>query len=105
MNNNLICNTNGLEIHFRPSYYYYTILTNMYYIFWWCDNKKLEIHNLKTSDGKNANGINSLILTLKNQNIYFFGEKSQLEENGIVFYTGNQVNEKIQKLLNLKAFL
>jgi hypothetical protein len=102
-----VCNANGLEVKGWPTYGNYTIITSLFHVYYWPGSDTLEIH----SKDPNAScaGINDrLLLTLKNHNLSFFGDEELPDEDGrvgVTFYTGEQINQKIQRYLNLKAFL
>lgn len=100
-----IHNANGLEIKGWPTYGNCTVITNMYHMYVWFSGK-IEVIELK-SGSKYANIGDPHVLTLPGD-LYFFGEKTTQREDGrwnIEYYTGEQVNKKIQRYLNLKAFL
>lgn len=102
-----VCNANGLEIKAWPTYGNYTIITSLFHVYYWPGNNTFDIHS-KSPDTSCAGPNDRLLLTLKNQDLYFFGEKTSLDEDGkwnVNWFTGEQVNQKIQRYLNLKAFL
>lgn len=102
-----VCNSNGLEIKGWPTYGNYTIITSLFHVYYWPGNDTLEIHS-KDPDASCAGPNDRLLLTLKNHDLYFFGEKTSLDDDGkwnVDWFTGEQVNQKIQRYLNLKAFL
>ena len=102
-----VCNANGLEIKGWPTYGNYTIITSLFHVYYWPGNDTLEIHS-KDPDASCAGPNDRLLLTLKNHDLYFFGEKTSLDDGGkwnVDWFTGEQVNQKIQRYLNLKAFI
>lgn len=102
-----VVHANGLEIEGWPTYGNYTIITNMFHVYYWPGSNTLEIIKIKPGS-KYAGMGDPHVLTLKNQDLYFFGEKTTLDDDGrwnVDWYTGEQVNQKIQRYLNLKAFL
>ncbi len=102
-----VWNANGLEVKGWPTYGNYTIITSLFHVYYWPSNDTLEIHS-KDPNAICAGPNDRLLLTLKRQNLTFFGDEELPDEDGKVnvsFYTGEQVNQKIQRYLNLKAFL
>ena len=102
-----IIDANGLEIQGWPTYGNYTIATDTFHIYWWYTANTLEIYDKRIPHEKHAN-CHKCVLTIKNQDLYFFGDKTVQREDGkweIDFYTGEQVNQKVERYLNLKAFL
>lgn len=102
-----VVNANGLEIQGWPTYGNYTIITSLFHVYYWPGNDMLEIHS-KSPDASCSGPNDRLLLTLKNHDLYFFGKKTSLDDEGkwnVDWYTGEQVNQKIQRYLNLKAFI
>jgi len=102
-----VCNANGLEVKGWPTYGNYTIISRLFHVYYWPGNNTLEIHS-KDPDASCAGVNDRLLLTLKGHDLSFFGEEELPDEDGKVnvsFYTGEQVDQKIQRYLNLKAFL
>jgi hypothetical protein len=98
---------NGLEIQGWPTYGNCTIVTDMFHIYYWLGSNSLEIYDKRIPDEKFAN-CHKCVLTIKNQDLYFFGDKTIQREDGkweIAWYTGEQVDQKVQRYLNLKAFV
>jgi hypothetical protein len=93
---------NGLEVTAWSTYGNYTIITDTFHMYWWPSANKLEVYDLRLSTSKQH------VLTLPNVDLSFFGEEKLPDEDGKVdidFYAGEQVNRKVQRYLNLKAFL
>jgi len=102
-----VVNANGLEIQGWPTYGNYTIITSLFHVYYWPGNNTLDIHS-KDPNARCSGPNDRLLLTLKNHDLYFFGEKTSLDEDGkwnVDWYTGEQIDQKIQRYLNLKAFL
>lgn len=102
-----VCNANGLEVKGWPTYGNYTIISSLFHVYYWPGNDTLDIYS-KAPDANCAGANDRLLLTLKNQNLKFFGDEELPDEDGkvnISFYSGEKVDEKIQRYLNLKAFL
>lgn len=102
-----VINANGLEIQGWPTYGNYTIITSLFHVYYWPGNDMLDIHS-KDPDARCSGPNDRLLLTLKNHNLTFFGDEGLPDEDGrvpISYYTGEQINQKIQRYLNLKAFL
>jgi hypothetical protein len=101
-----IVNADGLEIQGWPTYGNYTIVTDTFHIYWWYGSNTLEFFDRRLPHKEFAN-CHTFVLTLKNQDLYFFGDKTTQREDGkweIDWYTGEQVDQKIQRYLNLRAF-
>jgi len=99
-------NANGLEIQAWPTYGNCTIVTDTFHIYYWLGSHALEIYDKRIPHKEFAN-CHTLVLTLKNQDLYFFGDKTTQNEDGrffVEYYTGEQVNQKVQRYINLKAF-
>lgn len=95
----------GLEIKGWPTYGNYTIITDTFHMFLWPGGRKLDIYDLRKPI---ENGLHEYVLQLSNIDLYFFGEKNGPEQDdrwNIDFYTADQIDHKIQRYLNLKAFL
>jgi hypothetical protein len=102
-----VCNANGLEIQGWPTYGNYTIITSLFHVYFWPGSNTLDIHS-KDPAASCAGPNDRLLLTLKNYNLSFFGDEKLPDEDGKVdvsFYSGEQINQKIQRYLNLKAFI
>jgi len=102
-----VCNANGLEVKGWPTYGNYTIISSLFNVYYWPGSNTLDIHS-KDPDASCAGVNDRLLLTLKGHDLSFFGEEELPDEDGkvsVTFYTGEQVNQKIQRYLNLKAFL
>jgi len=102
-----VCNANGLEVKGWPTYGNYTIISSLFHVYYWPGSNTLDIHS-KDPDASCAGVNDRLLLTLKGHDLSFFGEEELPDEDGKVsvsFYTGEQVDQKIQRYLNLKAFL
>ena len=103
----LVSRANGLEVMSWSAYGNYTIITDMFHVYFWPWSNILEIYS-KEPNASYAGANDRLLLTLKNHNLSFFGDEELPDEDGkvnISFYTGEKVNQKIQRYLNLKAFL
>lgn len=97
----------GLEIQAWPTYGNCTIVTDTFHIYLWYTANTLEIYDKRIPHKEFAN-CHTQVLTIKNQDLYFFGDKTIQREDGkweIAWYTGEQVNQKVQRYLNLKAFV
>lgn len=102
-----VCNANGLEIKGWPTYGNYTIITDTFHMYWWPGNNTIDIFDLRLPDEAFPN-CHQHVLTLKNKDLYLFGDKTEQREDGkwgIDFHTGAQVNEIIQRYINLRAFI
>lgn|SRR5574337_1044061 len=96
-----------LEIKAWPGYGNYTIITDTFQMYLYPGSNILQVHDLRLPN-EEFNGTHQCVMTLRNIDLYFFGEKNgpdQDDEWNIDFYTGEQVNQKIQRYLNLRAFL
>lgn len=96
-----------LEIKAWPTYGNFTIITNIFHMYLYPGANVLEIFDLRLPNEEFAS-LHKLVLSLRNIDLYFFGQKNGPEQDdkwNIDFYTGAQVNEKIQRYVNLKAFI
>ena len=101
-----VCHANGLNIQGWPTYGNYTITTDIFHMYWWPTLNKIDIYDLR-SPREDFPSLHHHALTLKDVNLYFFGDKNGDTNDiwNIDFYTGEQVNKKVQHYLNLKVFI
>lgn len=94
----------GLEINGWPTYGNYTIITNTFHMYYWPSSDVIEIFDKRIPHAEFPS-IHKHVFTIKNKDLRFFGEWIGPDKWDVDFYSAEEIDKKVQRYLNLKAFL
>lgn len=94
----------GLEISGWPTYGNYTIITNTFHMYYWPGNDTIEVFDKRIPHSEFPS-IHKHVFTIKNKDLRFFGEWIGPDKWDVDFYSAEEIDKKVQRYLNLKAFL
>lgn len=99
----------GLEVMGWPTYGNYTITTDTFHMYWYPGSRFIRVFDKRQPHERMTN-THKMVLELNDKDLYFFSpreKESQYDPNdgAPIFFTGEEVNRKIERYIALAVFL